>query len=82
MTNVGAHFKAPKKTDTKRWSLLEKLIHDGLRIYIYGTGKLPTSNRELKQYRELKRTGTRDYGGEYGKNGRRVSFNANAIYEK
>ena len=81
MTNIGAHFRTPKQSDTKRWNILEKLIRGGLRFYIYGAGKLPKNNKEVKQYQQLKATGHRDYGGEYGKNGRRVSFNAKPLFE-
>jgi hypothetical protein len=82
MTSVGVHFSAPRKNDIKAWKLLKfQMTHNPIWFGTTGSGYIPQNKTEVMQRKRYRESGWRhDFGGEYGKNGRRVSFKAAPIF--
>lgn len=53
MTDLGAHLRAPKRSDSKAWKILEALSGLGVRFGSHGgLGPLPSNSHELLEFRE------------------------------
>jgi len=60
MTLAGYSFRAPRKSDTAAWSILEVLIRDGAFFYKGGgVSKVPSTVKEAKRSRDKKHKGSR-----------------------